>query len=295
MDIETRIEMATRARDCDDLPKVAQAGALTTAADGTRVQVMHNGIEVVEGGYCGDWMTRLIARCHGHHEPQEERAFATLLARLPARATMLELGGWWSFYTLWFLRNQPGRRAWVLEPDPTHRAVGAANARLNGAQFDIIEGFVGLSAAPPQSFHTDQGETIQVPRRAVPELLDSLGLASLDLLHCDAQGAELDVLTSCEALLRAGKIRTLVISTHHWHISGDPLTHQRCLARVLACGGRVLAEHDVHESYSGDGLIVARFGEDAADWPDIALSRNRYSTSLFRNPLYDLADSRGRH
>ena len=59
---------------------------------------------------------------------------------------------------------------------------------------------------------------------------------------------------------------------------------------IEQCGGRVFAEHDVQESYSGDGLIAARFGPDQAAWPIIPLSLNRYSTSLFRNPLFDLAD-----
>lgn len=70
---------------------------------------------------------------------------------------------------------------------------------------------------------------------------------------------------------------------------GDPLTHQRCLALLRELGGRILVEHDVQESFSGDGLIVAYFGREAIDWTDIPLSYNRYSTSLFRNPLYDLA------
>src|SRR6185312_12386817 len=51
----------------------------------------------------------------------------------------------------------------------------------------------------------------------------------------------------------------------------------------------ILAEHDVHESYSGDGLIVAKFGAVPSDWRCPRLTYNRYSESLFRNPLYDLA------
>ena len=294
IDMEARIAMATRARDCDDLPKVPQAGAVVPTAAGERVQVMHNGIRVLVDGYCGAWMTDLIGRCQGHHEPQEERAFAAVLERLPADARMLELGGWWSFYTLWFLQSRPQRRSWVLEPDPAHRRVGEANMRLNDARATFIEGLIGSTAAPSALFQTEDGDDIMVPRRAVPELLAELGLDSLDLLHCDVQGAECDVLTSCAPLLREGRIRTVVVSTHHWRISQDPLTHQRCLATIIACGGQVLAEHDVQESFSGDGLIVARFGGDAADWPPIPLSRNRASTSLFRDPLYDLAECRDR-
>ena len=52
---------------------------------------MHNGLRVVADGYCGSWMTELIERCHGHHEPQEERAFYEVITRLGHNATMMEL------------------------------------------------------------------------------------------------------------------------------------------------------------------------------------------------------------
>jgi hypothetical protein len=51
----------------------------------------------------------------------------------------------------------------------------------------------------------------------------------------------------------------------------------------------VLAEHDVHESFSGDGQIVAFFGARPIDWKPVTISYNRYSNSFFRNPLYDLS------
>jgi hypothetical protein len=97
------------------------------------------------------------------------------------------------------------------------------------------------------------------------------------------------VLQSCEQLLREKRISFCVISTHSHHISGDPLTHQKCVAMVQEFGGQLLVEHDVHESFSGDGLVAAYFGAAPIDWEEPRLSRNRYSTSLFRNPLYDLA------
>ena len=117
----------------------------------------------------------------------------------------------------------------------------------------------------------------------MPQLLEERGIDSLEILHCDVQGAETDVLQSCRDLLKAGRIRFCIVSTHSHHISGDPLTHQRCLALLQDAGGQILAEHDVHESYSGDGLIAAHFGETALSWPAVKVSRNRYSNCLFRN------------
>ena len=291
--IEKRIHMATVCRDADIVPKVPEAGSVVTTQDGTRVQMMHNGLRVVADGYCGSWMTDLIARCRGHHEPQEERVFHEILPRLADNATMIELGGYWAFYTLWFLQGKPHRRSVVIEPDPRHMAVGVANAGLNGATVPFCSGFVGATPAPILPFYTESGEQVSIPRFTVPQLMAARGFAQLDLLHCDTQGAELDVIESCADLLRSGRIGVIVVSTHHWTISGDPLTHQRCLARILEYGGKVIAEHDVHESFSGDGLIVAAFGPGSADFPTISLSRNRYSASLFRNPLYDLAELGG--
>jgi hypothetical protein len=96
--VEERIQIATRCRDADVLPKVADAGAVIRQPDGTAVQIMHNGVKVLAGGYYGDWMQELITRCRGHHEPQEELLFAEVLRHLPGEATMIELGGFWSFY-----------------------------------------------------------------------------------------------------------------------------------------------------------------------------------------------------
>ena len=46
----------------------------------------------------------------------------------------------------------------------------------------------------------------------------------------------------------------------------------------------------MHESFSGDGLIVARFGATHPDWHRPNLSYNRHSTSFFRHLAYDLSD-----
>src|SRR5690242_10902126 len=70
--LEDRIDIAARARDCDDLPKAGRSGEVITEADGARVQVMHNGLRVLADAFEGTWMTQLIQRCRGHHEPQEE-------------------------------------------------------------------------------------------------------------------------------------------------------------------------------------------------------------------------------
>ena len=87
--------MTTSCRDCDHIPKVAGAGEVVEE-NGQRVQIMHNGVRVIAGGYDGDWMMEIIRRLKGHHEPQEELVFHEILKTLPEQATMIELGGYWS-------------------------------------------------------------------------------------------------------------------------------------------------------------------------------------------------------
>jgi FkbM family methyltransferase len=289
--LEERVALTASCRDADVLPKVADAGAVLRQDDGTIVQIMFNGLKVVAGGYYGDWMQDLITRCRGHHEPQEEVLFAELVRHLRPDATMIELGGFWSFYTVWFLSEGPRRRSFVVEPDPRHLEVGRANARLNGCAPTFIQAFVGAQAAPPAPFLTESSGVLELPCVSVRQLMAVHGIDHLDLLHCDAQGAEFAVVESCLELATSGQLEWLVVSTHPHQISNDPLTHQRCLSTLRRAGATILAEHDVQESFSGDGLIVAKFGAVPAGWTMPRLSYNRYSYSLFRNPLHDLAQA----
>jgi FkbM family methyltransferase len=289
---DQRVEMTTRCRDMDGVPRVPGAGHVQILPDQTCVQIMHNGIRVLADGYYGRWMTRLIELCHGCHEPQEERVFHEVMSRLPTRATMIELGGFWAFYSLWFLSSGKHRRSVVVEPDPKHLSVGQTNARLNGLTPSFVHACVGGTPSGPMAFKAEESGEVLVPCLSVPLLIESQAIERLNVLHCDIQGAEFDVLSSCTDLFRQGRIQFVFVSTHDFRISGDPLTHQRCLAVIRNCGGRIIAEHDVHESYSGDGLIVAYFGDDELQGRCVPVSRNRYSESLFRNPLYDLAEWR---
>jgi FkbM family methyltransferase len=288
--IEERIAMTARCRDCDALPKVADAGRVFATADSRRVQIMHNGLKVVADGYCGPWMTDLIRLCHGHHEPQEERIFHDVVRCLPRNARMIELGGNWSYYSLWFLLNEPMRRAVILEPDPANLDVGRANAAINRLSPEFHLGFAGRVPAAARMFQTERSGEIELACFSVEQLLTIHQWPKLDLLHCDVQGAEFDILEGCRELFRSGAIDWVFVSTHAHQISGDPLLHLRCLEFLRDCDAIIEAEHDVHESFSGDGLIVARFCAPPVGWTTPVLSYNRQSQSLFRALAYDLDD-----
>ncbi len=104
----------------------------------------------------------------------------------------------------------------------------------------------------------------------------------------DIQGAETVLLERARDLLTAGRVRFMIVSTHHQSISGDPLTHQRALRLLQECGAHIIAEHTVRESYSGDGLIAVGFDPADADLV-VPISHARAADSLFGEPEQELA------
>ena len=282
-----RIAITTACADCRGIPKQPGAGSVRDA-DPWPVQVMHNGVLVARDGYYGPWMTRIIERLEGHHEPQEELVFHEILAALPKAATMVELGAYWAYYSLWFLNRFPQGRTILVEPDPNCLAIGRYNFALNGRTGRFIEAAVADRPGGPSAFlcNTD-GVVRQVPRVSVDSLVAQEGCEKIDVLLADIQGAELAMLEGARETLRRGRISVLIVSTHDRTISGDFLTHDTCLAWIRDHGGRIIAEHSVEESFSGDGLIAAAFDDRCPI--TVAVSHNRAVDSLFGPPSARLA------
>lgn len=285
-----RVELAVSCRDTDVIPKVADAGEVR---DGH--QVMHNGVLVEADGYQGPWMTEIIRRLRGHHEPQEEVAFHAVLERLAATSTnpvVIELGCWWAYYSLWARRRIPGARSICVEPDPAYLDVGRRNFVLNGCDATFHHAAMGFGPTPPQPFPCESdGREHDVPFEGLGSLLDRFGVERADLVLVDIQGAETPLLDGARELLRAGRVRFMVISTHHHRISGDPLTHDRCLMLLRELGAHVITEHTVAESFTGDGLIAVSFDQQDRGL-HVVTSRCRVGQSLFGDPLWDLDATR---
>jgi FkbM family methyltransferase len=289
MNNDQRAAMTISCRDTDYIPKVKNAGDYKEI-EGQKVQIMHNGLFVKRGGYHGEWMEQIIEKLHGHHEPQEEKVFFEILKRLGKGASMIELGCFWAYYSLWFNKTIPDAINIGCEPDPNNIKVGMANAQLNKANITFIPAAVGKERGEVVDFRldSDQSKTIQVPVMPVDEILETKKLKKLDLLHMDVQGFELDGMESAKRAIKEGKLRFLMVSTHHYSISGDPLTHFKCMEKIEALGGHIIANHTVLESFSGDGLIAASFDVRDKDF-HIPISVNSSTHSLFRPYEYDLA------
>ncbi len=252
MNCQQRVEITTSCRDCDALPKVPHAGE--TFGEGAQFQLMHNGVIIRRGAYHGEWMTEVIRRLQGHHEPQEEKVFAAVLEHVPESATMVELGSFWAYYSMWFHQRIKNPTCILVEPHPDKLTLGQEHFGLNGMNGTFINAFVGRESDPNCEFVDWDGSRQRVPMISVDGLITYLKLGRIDILHADVQGAEFDMLCGAERALRDRRIGYLFISTHDFE-------HRHCVNRLLKFGYRIIAAHSVLEGYSTDGLIVARASE----------------------------------
>lgn len=288
--VVARVRQTVSCRATDRLPKVEGAGDVLEH-DGRSVQRMHNGILIEEGCYFGDWMTEIIRVLDGHHEPQEEVVFHDILERLATTEpapTMIELGSFWAYYSMWFQKRTGSTRVVCMEPDPGYLDIGRRNLALNEMTATFVHGAVGAEPGATTSFPAESsGQDVVVRQYDLASLMAETGLTRVDLLLVDIQGFETVLLRRAIDLLRAGAVRFAIVSTHHHTISGEALTHQNALDLLVGCGAHVIAEHSVSESFSGDGLIAVSFDDRDRDLT-VDVGHARAKDSLFGELEHDL-------
>jgi hypothetical protein len=72
------------------------------------------------------------------------------------------------------------------------------------------------------------------------------------VLHSDIQGYELKMLNGAREMFSRKDIDYVFISTHSVEL------HRHCIEQLVAFGYDILCSVDIPETYSGDGLIVAK-------------------------------------
>ncbi len=229
--------------DTDYIPKVADAGEIFNEG-AIAYQLMHNGVKIILNCYYDtQWLTDVIYGLKGHHEPQEEKCFYEVLKYIPDNATMIELGSYWAYYSLWFASHIKNPKNYMIEPDPRRLEIGKENFKLNNKTGVFRRGFLGkLKDSEPD---VTGAEWI-----AIDDFIEKEGIEHVNILHSDIQGAESEMLETTVKSL--DKIDYFFISTHSLR------NHMPCLEFFKKHGLIILAEHHDYESCSGDGLIVAK-------------------------------------
>ena len=180
------------------IPKHPLAGTVEVDADGKQWQIMHNGLRVEYGQYHGEYMAGIIAALRDHHEPQEEFAFWEILKCLNGAPTMVELGAFWAYYSLWFRTIFPSGRSLMYEPDAEHLAAGQRNFARNG-----FSGYVEISAAGLDGNATFMDETLNQTRavatKGVATICREQHIDRIDLLHMGCSGCRAERAPRCRS------------------------------------------------------------------------------------------------
>jgi hypothetical protein len=210
------------------IKRVENAGEIT---DG--VITLHNGIKVHNNCYYDDFTNILILN-KGVHEPSEERTFEKVLKNIREDSVMLELGSYWSFYSIWFLKEKQKGKSYCIECDEQFLQQGINNFKLNNVVGNFTKGFVGNSGINLSNFISENN------------------LEYIDILHSDIQGYELEMLHQIEKLLLNKKIKYLLISTHSDKI------HYDCINFLSTSGYRIVTCCDYEsETFQYDGFILS--------------------------------------
>jgi len=237
---ERRIADAVECPDNKRILRCANAGKL----DGSSI-TMHNGIKIRALGYYGAGILNLLIKNKGVHEPQEEVAFQEVLTWLPADAVMIELGAYWGFYSLWFASVVKNPTCYLVEPDPRNIVSGKQNFKMNGKKGFFFKAAVGdLCTTQLRS-----GKLI-----TIDAFCRNQQLSHIDILHADIQGAELAMLKGASSMLSECKIDYLFISTH------SNALHYDCMDYLTKYGYVILCSADCDQTYSYDGILVAKRG-----------------------------------
>jgi hypothetical protein len=199
---------------------------------------LHNGIVVNNNCYY-DSFTDILILNKGVHEPSEERAFDYViksLSKQDKKMTMIELGSYWAFYSIWFKKNFVNSDVYCIEPGSYEIGSGKRNFELNGVQGDFTQAFIGDG----------------YNEMNLSDFCKNKGIDYIDILHSDIQSNELIMLNQMRSYFVDRKINYIFVSTH-----SDGL-HYSCIDFLKSVDYRIICSSDFNnETYQWDGFILA--------------------------------------
>lgn len=241
---EDRIQNVLSGPDNKDIPRHEHAGKLID-----QKLFMHNGIPVDPLSYYNYPMLKMLIDNKGVHEPQEEKVFQEVIQSLPQQGekTMLELGAYWSFYSIWFKKLFPQAQSFMVEPNRRNLMYGKRNAKLNQVNGTFVHAGIG------------KANDLKANVTTVDTICDQYDIKFLDILHSDIQGFELDMLHGAKKMFDQKAVGYIFVSTHSNEL------HHQCKAFLDLYDFELVASANLDESYSWDGILVMK----ATDYPGI--------------------------
>jgi hypothetical protein len=249
-----RYKRAISGSDCKSIPKDPNAGNTIKYKD-DELLVMHNGIKVLHKHFHRQWQTEVIKKLQGHHEPQQEYAFFEVLKKIPPKGVMIEIGSFWSYYSMWFNKKIEGAQNYMIEPNIRKLNLGKKHFEINNLKGNFINAWIDLPIKKEVFFDCDGLSPAK--KITIDQIIESNKLAFVDIIHSDIQGSEYNMLLGCKNSLAQHKIGYFFISTHGVNVNKKTI-HQACIEFLKQYKFRIIASHTPAESFSDDGLIVAQ-------------------------------------
>jgi len=244
--METNIQSSTEYRIANVLscsynkliPRVENAGQIVSLDD-KQIQIMHNGLKIFKGSYYGDELiTPMLEKNRGVHEPEEEWHFMQALKSVPENGTMIELGSYWAFYSMWFAKEIKNGKTYMIEKVKSRLKSGKRNFLLNGLVGEFAIGNIGSQKI---NFKVDK-------------FVKSKKIETIHILHADIQKKELVMLNGANESLKKGIIKQIFVSTHSQKL------HYNCLKKLKKHNYDIVYQKDKKETKCHDGIIVAKLG-----------------------------------
>lgn len=275
-----RIEVAASCHDSDYIPKVSDSGEIFfDQVRHKEYQVMHNGLKVYTDSHYGAFNTSVIKRLKGHHEPQEEKVFYEVLKAIANEGVMIELGSFWAYYSMWFTKEIPHAKTYLIEPMQLEH--GKENYALNDlGNGTFVEAFIGQTSEYQSDFKHWDGQIYKRDQISIDDFIQTNNLDHVDILHSDIQGAEFEMLLGAQRTLHEGKVDFIFVSTHSMSL------HAKCLTFLKSFDYEVIAEHTPLQSFSVDGLIAVHHKN--IDFAPVTLSTNHQQ--FLKQLLYKIKD-----
>jgi hypothetical protein len=233
---EQRINLVLDSPENKKIPRNKDAGKIEGG-----FQIMHNGIQILTGGYYGLPIAKMLYLNKGVHEPEEERIFGEIIKKIPQDGVMIEMGAYWAFYSMWFLKEIKQGKAFMIEAEQENLEVGKKNFEKNGYTGEFEQFYISKVS-------NNEGP---VPSITLDDIISKKNLTHVSIAHSDIQGYEVEMLDGAKKALAQKMVDYFFISTH-----GTDL-HKKCLEILKQNNYKILHSIDLAEISSEDGLIVA--------------------------------------
>jgi hypothetical protein len=173
------------------------------------------------------------------------RCIRHLITSNKAMYTMIELGSNQAFYSLMF-KHLIGKDKTInilVEPHPPHFIRSQEQFALNQCEGVYYNRGVG------QTWVLANG-SFSAPPITIGEIFQEQLLNSVDIVHCDIDGAEDLFLTENEEMFTTQRIGCLFVMTHGY------VLHAKCIEFFLKIGYEKTYEFPFHHKSNVDGCLV---------------------------------------